>query len=158
MHGQTVRHRPERGLHAPDQQSGPASRAYAHRRDLADFRSRDIAAGGQGGPLAPAFHATLLGPPEETRAVCNLGGISNLTLLPAEGAHGGTAGVCGFDRGPANALLDAWALRHLGKPCDKGGRFTASGKTDTALLAKPYFDLPPPKSTGSWPVFNPDPD
>ncbi|MBJ9659479.1 anhydro-N-acetylmuramic acid kinase [Burkholderia gladioli] len=157
VHGQTVRHRPERGY--TRQTNNPALLAeLTHIDVIADFRSRDIAAGGQGAPLAPAFHATLFGSPEQTRVVCNLGGISNITLLPAEGAHGG-AGVRGFDCGPANALLDAWALRHLGKPYDEGGRFAARGRTDTALLAallaEPYFDLPPPKSTGRD-LFNPD--
>ncbi len=157
VHGQTVRHRPERGY--TRQINNPALLAeLTHIDVIADFRSRDVAAGGQGAPLAPAFHATLFGSPEQTRVVCNLGGISNITLLPAEGAHGG-AGVRGFDCGPANALLDAWALRHLGKPYDEGGRFAARGRTDTALLAalldEPYFDLPPPKSTGRD-LFNPD--
>ncbi|MCR1766532.1 anhydro-N-acetylmuramic acid kinase [Burkholderia glumae] len=157
VHGQTVRHRPERGY--TRQINSPALLAELTGIDvIADFRARDIAAGGQGAPLAPAFHATVFGAPDETRVVCNLGGISNITILPAEGAQGG-AGVRGFDCGPANALLDAWAQRQLGKPFDEDGRFAASGRLDTALLAallaEPYFDLPPPKSTGRD-LFNPD--
>lgn len=109
VHGQTVRHRPERGY--TRQINSPALLAELTGIDvIADFRARDIAAGGQGAPLAPAFHATVFGAPDETRVVCNLGGISNITILPAEGAQGG-AGVRGFDCGPANALLDAWAQR-----------------------------------------------
>ncbi|MBI0326310.1 anhydro-N-acetylmuramic acid kinase [Burkholderia plantarii] len=157
VHGQTVRHRPERGY--TRQTNNPALLAELTGIDvIADFRARDVAAGGQGAPLAPGFHATVFGAPDETRVVCNLGGISNITILPAEGAHGG-AGVRGFDCGPANALLDAWAQRQLGKPFDEGGKLAASGKLDTALLAallaEPYFDLPPPKSTGRD-LFNPD--
>ncbi len=157
VHGQTVRHRPERGY--TRQTNNPALLAELTGIDvIADFRARDVAAGGQGAPLAPGFHATVFGAPDETRVVCNLGGISNITILPAEGAHGG-AGVRGFDCGPANALLDTWAQRQLGKPFDEGGRLAASGKLDAALLAallaEPYFDLPPPKSTGRD-LFNPD--
>ncbi len=157
VHGQTVRHRPERGY--TRQINNPALLAERTGIDVvADFRSRDVAAGGQGAPLAPAFHATVFGAPDETRVVCNLGGISNVTILPAEGAHDG-AGVRGFDCGPANALLDAWALRHLGKPYDEDGRFATGGTLDpallAALLAEPYFDLPPPKSTGRD-LFNAD--
>jgi anhydro-N-acetylmuramic acid kinase len=157
VHGQTVRHRPERGY--TRQTNNPALLAELTGIDvIADFRARDVAAGGQGAPLAPGFHATVFGAPDETRVVCNLGGISNITILPAEGAHGG-AGVRGFDCGPANALLDTWAQRQLGKPFDEGGKLAASGKLDTALLAallaEPYFDLPPPKSTGRD-LFNPD--
>ena len=120
---------------------------------IADFRSRDVAAGGHGAPLAPAFHATVFGAPGETRVVCNLGGISNITILPGEGGD-----VRGFDCGPANALLDEWATRHLGKPYDEGGKFAARGTVHAplldALLDEPYFAAPPPKSTGRD-LFNP---
>ncbi|MGU7783676.1 anhydro-N-acetylmuramic acid kinase [Burkholderia sp. PU8-34] len=152
VHGQTVRHRPERGY--TRQINNPALLAeLTHIDVIADFRSRDVAAGGQGAPLVPAFHATVFGAPGETRVVCNLGGISNITILPGEGGH-----VRGFDCGPANALIDEWASRHLGKPYDEGGRFAARGNIHAplldALLDEPYFDAPPPKSTGRD-LFNP---
>jgi anhydro-N-acetylmuramic acid kinase len=158
VHGQTVRHRPEKGY--TRQINNPALLAEMTRIDIvADFRSRDVAAGGQGAPLVPAFHAQMFGAPDETRIVCNLGGISNITILPAsdDGAHGhssagSAAGVRGFDCGPANVLLDAWAERHLGTPFDKDGRFAASGTVHqpllNALLDEPFFELAPPKSTG----------
>ncbi|MBV8627609.1 MAG: anhydro-N-acetylmuramic acid kinase, partial [Paraburkholderia sp.] len=100
----------------------------------------------------PAFHATVFGKTGETRVVCNLGGISNITILGAEG------GVRGFDCGPANALLDEWAQRYLGKPYDEGGHFAASGQVHrpllNALLDEPFFEQQPPKSTGRD-LFNP---
>ena len=151
VHGQTVRHRPEKGY--TRQINNPALLAeMAHIDVVADFRSRDVAAGGQGAPLVPAFHATVFGKAGETRVVCNLGGISNITILGAEG------GVRGFDCGPANALLDEWAHRHLGKPYDEGGHFAASGQVHrpllNALLDEPFFEQQPPKSTGRD-LFNP---
>jgi anhydro-N-acetylmuramic acid kinase len=113
---------------------------------VADFRRRDVAAGGHGAPLMPAFHAAMLSSPDEDRAVLNLGGIGNFTLLPRDGV------VRGFDTGPANALLDAWCERHTGRAFDANGEFAASGRIDEALLARlisePWFALPPPKSTG----------
>ncbi|AOJ75097.1 anhydro-N-acetylmuramic acid kinase [Burkholderia ubonensis] len=152
VHGQTVRHRPERGY--TRQTNNPALLAeLTHIDVIADFRSRDVAAGGQGAPLVPAFHATVFGAPRETRVVCNLGGISNITILPGDGGD-----VRGFDCGPANALIDEWASRHLGKPYDEGGKFAARGTVHAplldALLDEPYFDAPPPKSTGRD-LFNP---
>jgi anhydro-N-acetylmuramic acid kinase len=151
VHGQTVRHRPEKGY--TRQINNPALLAEMTRIDvIADFRSRDVAAGGQGAPLVPAFHATVFGAPGETRVVCNLGGISNITVLNAAG------GVRGFDCGPANALLDEWAQRHLGKPYDKNGHFAAGGQVHrpllNALLDEPFFSQQPPKSTGRD-LFNP---
>ncbi|NIF52534.1 anhydro-N-acetylmuramic acid kinase [Burkholderia sp. Ax-1724] len=145
VHGQTVRHRPEKGY--TRQINNPALLAeMTHIDVIADFRSRDVAAGGQGAPLVPAFHATVFGAKNETRVVCNLGGISNITILNATGS------VRGFDCGPANALLDAWAERHLGKPFDENGHFAASGEVDrkllNALLDEPFFSEQPPKSTG----------
>ncbi|MCW0438225.1 anhydro-N-acetylmuramic acid kinase [Xanthomonas sacchari] len=146
-HGQTVRHRP---LADPafTWQLGDGNR-IAELTGIAtvcDFRRRDVAAGGHGAPLMPAFHAAMLGAAHEDRAVLNLGGIGNLTLLPAHGA------VRGFDTGPANALLDAWCQRHRGQPYDAGGAFAVSGAVDAdllqRLLADPWFALPPPKSTG----------
>lgn len=146
-HGQTVRHRPLANP-AFTWQLGDGNR-IAELTGIAtvcDFRRRDVAAGGHGAPLMPAFHAAMLGAAHEDRAVLNLGGIGNLTLLPAHGA------VRGFDTGPANALLDAWCQRHRGQPYDAGGAFAASGTVDAdllqRLLADPWFALPPPKSTG----------
>ncbi len=144
-HGQTVRHRPERGYTV---QIGNAAllAELSGIRVVADFRSRDIAAGGQGAPLAPAFHAAVFADAAEDRAVLNLGGIANLTSLPKAGA------VAGFDTGPGNCLLDLWAARHLGHPHDAGGAWAAAGSVIPALLEKllqePYFAAAPPKSTG----------
>ena len=146
-HGQTVRHRPG---HSPPftWQLGDGSR-IAERcgiTTVADFRRRDVAAGGQGAPLVPAFHAAFLHAPAEDRAVLNLGGIANFTLLPATGT------VRGFDTGPANALLDAWCARHTGAAFDGSGAFAARGTVDDGLLARlldePWFSRPPPKSSG----------
>jgi anhydro-N-acetylmuramic acid kinase len=146
-HGQTIRHRP----HATPPftwQLGDGN-VIAERTGIAtvaDFRRRDVAAGGHGAPLMPAFHAALLHAPDEHRAVLNLGGIGNFTLLPKQGQ------VRGFDTGPANALMDAWCERHTGRPFDAAGSFAASGQADQALLSRlladPWFSLPPPKSTG----------
>lgn len=146
-HGQTVRHRPA-ACPPFTLQLGDANRIAEATgiTTVADFRRRDVAAGGQGAPLMPAFHRAMLGTAEEDRAVLNLGGIGNLTLIP----HDGT--VLGFDTGPANALLDAWCQRHTGAEFDADGAFAASGVFDAALLARwlddPWFALPPPKSTG----------
>ena len=144
-HGQTVRHRPESGFTV--QLANPA--LLAERTSItvvADFRSRDIAAGGQGAPLVPAFHAACFRSAEHHRVVVNIGGIANLTDLPTEGA------VHGFDSGPGNLLLDAWARKQLGADRDENGRFASTGSVIPDLLqrmlADEYFDLPPPKSTG----------
>lgn len=146
-HGQTVRHRIG-GAHPFSLQIGDPS-VIAERTGLttvADFRRGDIAAGGQGAPLLPSLHAAAFADPVAPRAVLNLGGIANLTLLEA-GRR-----VIGFDSGPANCLLDAWAERHLGTPRDEGGRWARSGQVDESLLATlledPYFRSAPPKSTG----------
>ncbi|MEJ8795375.1 anhydro-N-acetylmuramic acid kinase [Trinickia caryophylli] len=154
VHGQTIRHRVDLGF--TRQTNNPSLLAeMTHIDVVADFRSRDVAAGGQGAPLAPAFHAQIFGSENETRVVCNLGGISNITILPA----GGTQAVRGFDCGPANVLLDEWAKRKLGTPFDEGGRFAASGNVHQALLNvlldEPFFELQPPKSTGRD-LFNAD--
>jgi len=144
-HGQTVRHRPQLGYTV---QIGNAAllAELCGIAVVADFRSRDMAAGGQGAPLAPAFHAAVFACPAESRAVLNLGGIANLTALPVSGP------VTGFDCGPANRLLDAWSARHRGVPFDEGGEWAAQGREDPALLARlwsdPYFPASPPKSTG----------
>jgi len=120
---------------------------------IADLRSRDLAAGGQGAPLASGFHRAMFGRAGETVAVLNLGGIGNLTALRADGS------AIGFDCGPANALLDHWCHLHTGRAYDDGGAWAASGRVIEPLLerllAEPYFALPPPKSTGRD-LFNPD--
>ena len=146
-HGQTVRHRPAAPVPFTMQLGDPARIAEATGiTTVADFRRRDVAAGGQGAPLMPAFHLAMLGQAGHDRAVLNLGGIANLTLIGADGR------TSGFDTGPANALCDAWCLRHTGKPYDAGGALAASGRVDAGLLqalaADPWFAAPPPKSTG----------
>ncbi len=146
-HGQTVRHRPEARFPFTWQMGdGNVIAERSGIATVADFRRRDVAAGGHGAPLMPAFHAAMLASPQEDRAVLNLGGIGNITLLPRDGT------VRGFDTGPANALLDAWCQRHTGQAYDANGAFAASGRVDQALLARliqePWFALPPPKSTG----------
>ncbi|MEW6688043.1 MAG: anhydro-N-acetylmuramic acid kinase [Pseudomonadota bacterium] len=144
-HGQTVRHRPARGYSV---QIGNAAllAELTGMRVVADFRSRDVAAGGQGAPLAPVFHAALFADPAEDRAVLNLGGIANLTMLPHRGE------VAGFDTGPGNCLLDLWIAKCLGKPYDADGAWAAGAQPIAQLvdrmLAEPYFAAPPPKSTG----------
>lgn len=145
LHGQTVRHRPE--LHFTTQLANPARLAEACRIGVvADFRSRDVAAGGQGAPLAPALHAALFRDASRHRVVVNIGGIANVTDLPPDGP------VRGFDTGPGNTLLDAWCRRHRGAAFDRDGAWAATGLPIAPLLealcADPYFALPPPKSTG----------
>lgn len=144
VHGQTIRHRPERGY--TRQTNNPALLAELTGIDvIADFRSRDVAAGGQGAPLAPAFHAVVFGQQEGASVVCNIGGISNITVLREGSARG-------FDCGPGNALLDHWTLRHFGAPYDDAGRLAAQGVVDPELLGRlmsdSYFRQDPPKSTG----------
>lgn len=146
-HGQTLRHRPSEALPFTLQLGNPWVIAERCGIDtVADFRRADVAAGGQGAPLMPAFHAAALSVPGKTRGVLNLGGIANLTVLEADG-H-----VRGFDTGPANGLMDAWCQRHLGRPMDTDGAFAARGTSNRTLLESllddPYFALPPPKSTG----------
>lgn len=148
-HGQTLRHRPWGPYPFTLQLGDPGTIAERTGvRVVADFRRRDIAAGGHGAPLLPGLHAALLQSREEARAVLNLGGIANLTLLPADP----TRPVRGFDTGPANALMDAWTLRHTGEDYDRGGAFASRGRVDSGLLARllddPWFTQPPPKSTG----------
>lgn len=115
---------------------------------IADFRRRDLAAGGQGAPLAPAFHAAFLRSSHYHRAVLNIGGMANISFLPAD--HG--TPIWGFDTGPGNALMDGWISRHLNQSMDREGRWAASGRVNKTLLryllSDPYFSLPPPKSTG----------
>lgn len=154
-HGQTVRHAPQR---TSDQASGAGYTIQLNNPSLlaeltgldvvADFRSRDVAAGGQGAPLVPAFHQSVFGHADSTVTVLNLGGIANLSVLPA----GTKADILGFDCGPGNALMDAWCQQHTGRSFDASGTWAASGKLLPALLrsllAEPYFSIPPPKSTG----------
>ena len=144
-HGQTVRHRPEDGytLQLMD------GARLAERSGIAvacDFRSADVAAGGQGAPLVPAFHAGAFSHPSRRRAVVNIGGIANVSLLaPGETVHG-------HDTGPGNLLLDLWCERHTGAPYDRDGAWGARGQVLPALLGQlldePYFRMAPPKSTG----------
>ena len=144
-HGQTIRHRPEHGYSL---QIGNAAllAELTGITVVSDFRSRDIAAGGQGAPLVPAFHDHVLRHPGIHRVIVNIGGISNITdLTPGKP-------TTGFDCGPGNLLMDAWCRRHLGKPYDNNGAWAASGNVLPELLeqllAEPYFALPPPKSSG----------
>ena len=144
-HGQTVRHRPESGYTL---QLGNAAllAELTGIKVVADFRSRDIAAGGQGAPLVPAFHARVLGHPARHRVIANIGGISNVTDLPPTGE------VRGWDTGPGNMLLDGWIQRHRGERYDRDGAWGASGRVDTALLdafvRHGYLSQRPPKSAG----------
>ena len=144
-HGQTVRHRPDLGYTL--QLNNPALLVELTGISVAaDFRSRDIAAGGQGAPLVPAFHAAVFRHAIQHRVIVNIGGIANLTNLPPEGE------VIGFDCGPGNVLLDMWSLAHTGRAFDDDGAWGASGKVIPAvldaLLKERYFQQPPPKSTG----------
>jgi len=151
-HGQTVRHRPEQGFTL---QLGDPARLAEHTGIdvVADFRRRDMAAGGQGAPLVPAFHDVVFRHEGIARAVVNIGGISNISRL-APGRD-----VSGFDCGPGNVLMDAWVSGHRGLAFDADGRWAASGNVNAALLerllAEPYFAMPPPKSTGRE-LFNLD--
>jgi len=155
-HGQTVRHQPQRlsgdpsGVGYTLQLNHPALLAELTGMNVvADFRSRDVVAGGQGAPLVPAFHQGTFGRHDAGTAVLNLGGISNLSVLPPAGS---LAAVLGFDCGPGNALMDAWCLQHTGQAFDAGGAWAKSGRLIPALLAslldEPYFAQPIPKSTG----------
>lgn len=146
-HGQTLYHRPT-GVYPTTLQAGDPNiiAEITGITTVADFRRRDMAVGGQGAPLVPAFHHAVFHDPHEDRVVLNVGGIANITLLPKTGA------VRGFDTGPGNGLMDAWIQRHQGKACDVNGAWAASGDVDVSLLATlcadPYLALPPPKSTG----------
>lgn len=148
-HGQTVRHRPQMfdGMGYTLQLNSPALLAeLSGVAVVADLRSRDVAAGGQGAPLVPAFHQGVFGRPGETVLVLNIGGIANLSVLAGDGT------VLGFDCGPGNALMDGWCQTHTGQPYDDGGQWAATGQVLPALLdrllAEPFLQQPPPKSTG----------
>jgi len=148
-HGQTVRHRPT-ATHPFTLQIGDPNiiAELSGITTVADFRRRDMAAGGQGAPLVPPFHQALFHSPEEDRVVLNIGGIANVTLL----ARDGTRAVTGFDTGPGNGLMDAWITERRGLPFDADGAWGSTGSVDRALLARlcedPYFAQSPPKSTG----------
>ncbi len=144
-HGQTVRHEPQRGFTI--QIGNPALLAeLTGITVVADFRRRDVAAGGQGAPLVPAFHEAVFADSRRVRAVLNIGGFSNLSLIkPGQPTQG-------FDCGPGNVLMDAWAQLTLGESYDKGGAWAATGRVDSDLLqrflADPFFSAQGPKSTG----------
>ncbi len=144
-HGQTIRHCPEHG-YTVQLGNGALLAELTGITVINDFRSRDIAAGGQGAPLVPAFHHRILRDETVHRVIVNIGGISNLTNLAP---HSTTSG---FDCGPGNLLMDAWCSQHLGIPYDRGGSWAATGQVLPDLLARllrePYFALPAPKSTG----------
>ena len=155
-HGQTVRHRPQAfdGTGYTTHLNNPALLAeLTGITVVAEFRTRDVAAGGQGAPLAPGFHQGVFGHPAGTVGVLNLGGISNISLLRTSGD------VLGFDCGPANALMDFWCHRHTGQLYDAAGAWAATGQVIQALLAQmlaePFFAQQPPKSTGRD-LFNPE--
>lgn len=145
VHGQTIRHRPELGF--TRQTNNPALLAELCGIDvIADFRSRDVAAGGQGAPLVPAFHEARFGKRGQVRVVVNIGGIGNISLLHGDGR------VHGYDTGPGNVLMDLWIARHRGQAYDQDGAWAATGTVNgpllDLLLDEPYFRQPPPKSTG----------
>ncbi len=153
-HGQTVRHYPDKGTTL---QIGDAN-LIAEKTGIttiADFRRRDLAAGGEGAPLAPAFHNAVFRSTDEERVIINLGGIANITHLPVDS----TEIVSGFDTGPANILMDSWTERHLNQPFDRGGDWAKQGEVNQALLEQllqePYLSKAPPKSTGRE-LFNSD--
>ena len=151
-HGQTVRHCPQSEMSYSIQLGNASLLAELTGINVvADFRSRDIAAGGQGAPLVPAFHKLLFQDPEISRVIVNIGGISNITSLTSN------TKIVGFDCGPGNILMDSWCQRHLGTTYDKNGTWAESGETIPALLEElmslKFFSVPPPKSTGRE-VFN----
>ena len=148
-HGQTIRHRP----HAEQPfslQLGNGQRIanLSGIQTVSDFRTADIEAGGEGAPLAPVFHDTVLRSNSENRCVINIGGTANITLLPADKSQA----VSGYDTGPGNNLMDGWIKQNLSLPYDNNGEWAQSGQVNSALLSKlkadEYFQLPPPKSTG----------
>ncbi|WP_339900054.1 anhydro-N-acetylmuramic acid kinase [uncultured Gilvimarinus sp.] len=148
-HGQTIRHRPPGGNPQPFSWQIGDPNIIAARTGIttvADFRRRDIAEGGQGAPLVPAFHTAVFAHPQRNRAIVNIGGISNISWLAA-GEH-----TLGFDTGPGNNLMDGWILRHRGLAYDANGEWAASAAANPELLAQllthPYLKLPIPKSTG----------
>lgn len=148
-HGQTVRHRPDAG-YTTQLVNGSLLAELTGIRVVCDFRSRDIAAGGQGAPLAPAFHRSVFRSPIRHRAIVNIGGIANITDLPP--GMETQSKVTGFDCGPGNVLMDAWINVQLGKTYDEDGAWASQGKVISslfdALSAENFFSCKPPKSTG----------
>ena len=148
-HGQTIRHRPHAAYPFTRQIGNPSVVAEnTGITTVADFRARDLAAGGEGAPLVPAFHQWLFRKPGVNRAIVNIGGIANITWLPATES----SAVLGFDTGPGNTLLDQWIARHRDESYDRDGAWAASGRVQNDLLARlmadDYFAKAPPKSTG----------
>ncbi|TYC61008.1 anhydro-N-acetylmuramic acid kinase [Marinobacter sp. BW6] len=148
-HGQTIRHQPSGKAPFSIQIGNPSVVSEATSiTTVADFRRRDMAAGGQGAPLVPAFHKAFFGSKTENRCILNLGGIANITWLPAKADMSAT----GFDTGPANALMDAWCLAQTGLPFDSDGHWAREGSVNQELLddmvSDAYFSKAPPKSTG----------
>ncbi len=148
-HGQTLRHEPN--AEPPFSLQAGSGRIIADHTGVTtvcDFRRADLEAGGQGAPLAPALHKALFRHPKLDRGILNLGGIANITILPADPNQA----IVGYDTGPANTLLDSWIRQHRSQPFDRDGEWAESGAVNEALLeqllADPYFALPPPKSTG----------
>ncbi len=145
-HGQTIRHYPDRRYTL---QVGDPNiiAAETHITTIADFRRRDMALGGQGAPLVPAFHQAVFAKKGQNRAIVNIGGIANITLLSGDDPN-----ILGFDTGPGNTLLDAWTEQHLQQAYDKDGAWASEGKVNPVLLEKlladPFFQASPPKSTG----------
>lgn len=144
-HGQTVRHQPQLG-YTTQLINGALLAELSGITVVCDFRSRDIAAGGEGAPLVPAFHHAVFASPQISRAIVNIGGIANISHLPLNGE------VTGFDCGPGNALMDGWIMTHRGLDYDSGGAWAASGRVlpelAQRLLAHDFFSRRPPKSTG----------
>ena len=154
-HGQTIRHRPELG-YTRQINNGALLAELTGIDVVTDFRSRDIAAGGQGAPLVPLFHQHIFGDHHQQRVIVNIGGIGNISVLPARSV---SADVIGFDTGPGNVLLDLWVNRHLGFAYDAGGQWASTGAVNLPLLQRmrreAFFAMPPPKSTGRD-LFNAD--
>ena len=148
-HGQTIRHAPDNETPYSLQIGDPNTIAeLTGITTVADFRRRDLAAGGEGAPLMPAFHNAMLRVNDENRVILNIGGMANITILPADSAEP----VIGFDTGPGNVLMDSYIQTQMRKNYDEGGQWAASGKVQqdllTRLLRDKFFKLPPPKSTG----------
>lgn len=152
-HGQTIRHRPDLN-NSFSMQIGDANRIsyLTGITTVADFRRKDMAAGGQGAPLAPAFHQQVFHSDKENRAVLNIGGIANITCLPATVLNELTPSCSGFDTGPGNTLMDAWIQKHRNKNYDNNGLWGASAIPDIQLVERlmqdPFISDAPPKSTG----------
>lgn len=148
-HGQTIRHYPDGSQGFSLQIGDPHTLATLTGIDVvADFRRKDIALGGQGAPLVPAFHQAVFSCPSQSRVVVNIGGIANITYLPKQGS----GQVIGYDTGPGNTLMDQWCHKHTSKPYDAKGAWAAQGSFSPSLLHSlcmhPYFSSPAPKSTG----------